>query len=151
MADMTTDIPNEMQTFTLAPPPPVAMQSLSPFSLPPSPPVTPPRVPSPPPVCPDAPTRPPLCNDEGEEGEEGEEEEESEEVPPPEAEEGEEADPDNTYIPIRLFSPRINVVELLVVARVLLETDYQIIVSGKGLLALFVAIIAFLMVVVATR
>jgi len=123
---------------------------------PPAPPVTPPRPVREPPVCPDAPVRQPLpsSDDEEEEASVTEEEEDGEEVPPPEAEAADadaeaEADPDNTYIPVIRLTRQIDVSEMLAAAQAFLATDFQIIVSGKGLLAVFVALIAFLMLVVA--
>jgi hypothetical protein len=127
MADMTT--PFEELLLAAAAPAPA--------------PVTPPRPEREPPVCPDAPVRLPLSEDEDEE-----EEDDGEEVPPPEEEEEEpdEADPDNTYIPVHLFSKSPDMAELLAVARVLLAVDYRI--NGKVLLAAFLVLVAFLMLAV---
>jgi hypothetical protein len=129
MADMTTPF----EELLLAAPAPAAPA-----------PVTPPRPEREPPVCPDAPVRLPLSEDEEDE----EEEDDGEEVPPPVDEEGEadEADPDNTYIPVHLFSKSPDMAELLAVARVLLEVDYRI--NGKVLLAAFLVLVAFLMLAV---
>jgi hypothetical protein len=129
MADMTTPF-EELLLAAPAPAPPA--------------PVTPPRPEREPPVCPDAPVRLPLSEDE-----EDEEEDDGEEVPPPvanEEEEADEADPDNTYIPVHLFSKSPDMAELLAVARVLLEVDYRI--NGKVLLAAFLVLVAFLMLAV---
>ena len=124
MADMTTPF----EELLLAAPAPA--------------PVTPPRPERETPVCPDAPVRPLPSSDE-----EDDEEDDGEEVPPPEEAEAEaEADPDNTYIPVRLFSKSPDMAELLAVARVLLEVDYRI--NGKVLLAAFVVLVAFLMLAV---
>jgi len=79
------------------------------------------------------------------EDEEEEEEDDGEEVPPPEEEEAE-ADPDNTYIPVIRLRRQIDVSEMWAFAKIALESDYRI--EGKALLATFVALIAFLMLVV---
>jgi hypothetical protein len=135
MADMTTPF-EELLLAAAAPAAPA--------------PVTPPRPEREPPVCPDAPVRLPLSEDE--EDEEDEEEDDGEEVPPPvdeegdEEEEADEADPDNTYIPVHLFSKSPDMAELLAVARVLLEVDYRI--NGKVLLAAFLVLVAFLILAV---
>lgn len=111
-------------------------------------PVTPPRPEREAPVCPDAPVRPlPSSDEEEEESVTGEEEDDGEEVPPPVAEEAE-ADPDDTYIPVVRLTRQIDVSEMWAFAKVALESDYRIDVSGKALLATFIALIAFLMLVV---
>ena len=130
MADMTTPF-EELLLAAAAPAAPA--------------PVTPPRPEREPPVCPDAPVRLPLSEDEEDE-EASVTEEDEEEVPPVAEEEEAEADPDNTYIPVHLFSKSPDMAELLAVARVLLEVDYRI--NGKVLLAAFLVLVAFLILAV---